>query len=36
MLFQPGQVVIAEDTTGKGHKSSSVSNMPRKSLFITY
>jgi hypothetical protein len=30
-----GDILLAEDTTGQGHKSGSVGGTPRKSLFIT-
>ncbi len=34
-IFQPGDVLLAEDTTGKGHRSKNLENKERKSLFIT-
>lgn len=33
--FDPGDVLLAEDTTGRGHISRSVNNQPRKSIFVT-
>ena len=30
----PGSILLAEDTTGRGHKSSSVAGEPRTCLFI--
>ncbi|MBM2825102.1 MAG: hypothetical protein HW402_766 [Dehalococcoidales bacterium] len=30
----PGEIMLAEDTTGKGHISRAVNNQPRNSLFI--
>jgi hypothetical protein len=30
-----GGILLAEDTTGQGHKSRAVGGKPRKSLFIT-
>ncbi|CAN0126547.1 unnamed protein product [Ascophyllum nodosum] len=33
-VFQPGTVMLAEDTWGKGHRSRAVDGKPRKSLFI--
>ena len=30
-----GDILLAEDTTGQGHKSRAVGGKPRKSLFIT-
>ncbi|UCE86849.1 MAG: hypothetical protein JSU66_03695 [Deltaproteobacteria bacterium] len=31
----PGDVLLAEDTTGRGHRSRAVDEEPRVSLFIT-
>ena len=33
-VFGSGEIILAEDTTGKGHISRAVNNQPRKSLFI--
>ena len=33
--FDPGAIVLAEDTTGQGHKSRTVGSQPRTSLFVT-
>ncbi len=33
--FGSGDIFLAEDTTGQGHKSRAVEGNPRKSLFIT-
>jgi len=33
--FSTGDVLLAEDTTGRGHKSKAVNNEPRESVFIT-
>ena len=33
--FSPGDVFLAEDTTGRGHKSRAVDNLPRKSIYVT-
>lgn len=33
--FDPGDVVLVEDTTGRGHRSRALGNMPRKSIFVT-
>jgi len=33
--FGGGDVVLLEDTTGKGHYSKAVHGQPRKSIFIT-
>ncbi len=32
--FGPGDVLLAEDTTGQGHISRAVNNKPRKGIFI--
>ncbi len=32
--FGPGDILLAEDTTGRGHISRAVDNQPRKSVFI--
>jgi len=31
----PGDIILAEDTTGRGHISRSVDDRPRRSIFIT-
>lgn len=33
--FSTGDVLLAEDTTGRGHISRAVDNEPRKSIFVT-
>ena len=33
-LFRPGNVVLAEDTKGRGHITRGVNNQPRKMAFI--
>lgn len=33
--FSTGDVLLAEDTTGRGHISRAVDNQPRKSIFVT-
>ncbi len=33
--FGTGDVLLAEDTTGRGHISRAVDNQPRKSVFVT-
>lgn len=33
--FSTGDVLLAEDTTGRGHISRAVNNQPRKSIFVT-
>lgn len=32
--FGPGEMFLAEDTTGHGHISRAVDNQPRKSIFV--
>ena len=34
-ILRAGDILLAEDTTGQGHKSRAVAGKPRKSLFIT-
>ena len=33
--FTTGDILLAEDITGRGHRSFAVDDKPRKSLFIT-
>ncbi|MCC5908559.1 MAG: hypothetical protein JJU13_20240 [Balneolaceae bacterium] len=33
--FSTGDILLAEDTTGRGHKSRAVNNEPRLSVFVT-
>ena len=33
--FKPGQVLLMEDVSGKGHKTRNIYPLRRKSLFIT-
>lgn len=33
-VLGPGEILLAEDTTGRGHKSRAVGNTPRTCLFI--
>lgn len=33
--FGPGDILLAEDTTGRGHRSRAIGANPRRSLFIT-
>ncbi len=33
--FGPGNILLAEDTTGRGHISRAVNNQPRRSIFVT-
>lgn len=34
-ILGPGDILLAEDTTGRGHKSRAVSEEPRRCLFIS-
>ena len=34
-IFKAGEVLLAEDTTGKGHKTKNLLPIKRKSIFIT-
>ncbi|MFC1947894.1 hypothetical protein ACFLXY_08255 [Chloroflexota bacterium] len=34
-ILGPGDILLAEDTTGRGHISRAVNNQPRKSIFVT-
>ena len=34
-VLGPGSILLAEDTTGRGHRSRSVDGKPRRSLFVT-
>ena len=33
--FGPGDILLAEDTTGRGHTSCAVNDQPRRTIFIT-
>lgn len=33
--FGPGEILLAEDTTGRGHISRAVDNQPRTSIWVT-
>jgi hypothetical protein len=33
--FMTGDILLAEDTTGRGHISRAVDNQPRTSIFVT-
>lgn len=33
--FGPGTILLAEDTTGRGHISRAVDGQPRRSIFVT-
>jgi hypothetical protein len=33
--FSTGDILLAEDTTGRGHRSRAVNRRPRKSIFVT-
>jgi hypothetical protein len=34
-VLGPGEILLAEDTTGRGHRSRAVDSKPRRSLFVT-
>lgn len=34
-VLGPGEILLAEDTTGRGHISRSADGKPRRSLFVT-
>ncbi len=34
-IFGPGDVMLAEDTTGRGHITRAVNDQPRMSIFVT-
>ncbi len=34
-VLGPGEVLLAEDTTGRGHRSRAVGGRPRRSIFVT-
>lgn len=33
--FKGGEILLVEDTTGKGHKTKNITSSKRKSIFIT-
>jgi len=35
-VFNTGEILLMEDTTGKGHRSSNVQQKERSSMFITF
>jgi hypothetical protein len=34
-IFNTGEILLVEDTAGKGHKTKNLEQKPRKSVFIT-
>jgi len=34
-VLGPGEILLAEDTTGRGHISRSADGKPRRSIFVT-
>jgi hypothetical protein len=34
-ILGPGDILLAEDTTGRGHISRAIKNQPRKSIYVT-
>lgn len=35
-IFKGGDILLMEDTHGKGHKTRNIQNIERKSVFITF
>jgi hypothetical protein len=35
-IFKSGDVLLAEDTTGKGHRTRNLTPIKRRSIFITF
>jgi hypothetical protein len=33
--FSPGDILLVEDTTGRGHRSRTTNNQVRKTIFVT-
>jgi uncharacterized protein YjlB len=34
-VFGPGDIMLAEDTTGHGHITRALNNQPRKTIYVT-
>lgn len=34
-LFRGGDILLVEDTTGHGHRTRTINNQPRRSVFVT-
>jgi len=34
-MFHPGDILLVEDTSGRGHVSRALGDKPRKSVFVT-
>lgn len=34
-VFVPGEIVLLEDTTGRGHRSRALDGTPRETVFVT-
>lgn len=34
-VLRPGDILLAEDTAGRGHRSRAVDGRPRRSIFVT-
>ena len=34
--FAPGEVILVEDTTGKGHRTKNLEAKTRRSVFISF
>jgi hypothetical protein len=35
-IFKGGDVILAEDTTGKGHRTKNLTPIKRRSVFVTF
>jgi hypothetical protein len=35
-IFKPGEILLVEDTTGKGHRTKNIEQKTRRSLFVTF
>ena len=33
-IFRGGDILLAEDTSGQGHRTRTINNRPRKSIFV--
>lgn len=33
--FEAGEILLVEDTTGRGHITRTINNQPRRSIFVT-
>lgn len=35
-IFKPGEILLVEDTTGKGHRTKNTEAKTRRSIFVTF